>query len=212
MLYGNKDFKPYAPLFPTPSDIPLETTCVTINLPKSPAFIGLWIGVMLQLINAENFVQFNDGISRETTAEIFENSLFDSLTESESACEIVPSPYWDNETDNEISEPETIQTWYGQVTDWLAPVDELNFEQNFALWALTGFVAYAAGIGSAIFFRTTAKQFIIAIEAGDIPELIRIVVDSAEFNIDTTNQTGIINVPVLAGDGEHDIYVIKGEL
>lgn len=129
-------------------------------------------------------------------------------------CQIVPSPYWDDETDNEISLPESEQPWYGSVTDWLAPADELDFTQNIALWALTGFVAYAAGVGSAIFFRTTAKRFIIAIEAGEVAEIIRIVVDAAEFNIDTTGFEGqIIEQEVIADPEleEHDIYVIKGE-
>lgn len=127
----------------------------------------------------------------------------------------VPSPFWDNESDNEISLPEDEQTWYGAVTDWLAPVDELDFVQNIALWALTGFVAYAAGVGSAIFFRSTAKRFILALEVGDIPEIIRVVVDSAEFNIDTSGldvgtiiEQEVITDPAIT---EHDIYIMKGE-
>jgi len=213
-LYGNKQYAPYRPLFPTPEEIPMETTCVTISIPSNPAWIGLWIAALLVLCDPDNFQEFEDGISRETTAEIFQDALFDALLLAESACEMIPAPYWDDEEDNEIELPADEQPWYGAVTDWLAPVDELNFEQNIALWVLTGFVAYAGGVGSAIFFRTTAKQFIIAIEAGDLPEIIRIVVDSAEFNIDTTGLEGTIIEQEVFTDPdveEHDIYVIKGE-
>jgi len=213
-IYGTKLYKPFVPLYPTPEEIPLETTCVTISVPANPAWIGLWVGALLVLCEPENFQEFEGGISRETTAEIFREALIDALASAESACELMPSPYWDNATDNEESEPETEQTWYGTVTDWLAPVDELNFEQNAALWVLTGFVAYAAGIGSAIFFRTTAKRFIIAIETTDIAEIIRVVVDAAEFNIDTTDipEGTIIEQEVITDPDvtEHDIYVIKG--
>lgn len=215
-IYGNKIYAPYRPLFPTPEEIPLETTCVTISIPENAAFIGLWIGVLLALCDPENFVQFDGGISTETTAEIFREALIDALVSSESACELMPSPYWDDATDNEESEPETEQVWYGAVTDWLAPVDELNFEQNAALWVLTGFVAYAAGVGAAIFFRTTAKRFIIAIETTDVAEIIRVVVDAAEFGIDTTGVAAgtIIEQEVVTDPDvtEHDIYVIKGEI
>lgn len=214
-MYGDKIYKPYKPLFPTPDDIPLETTCVSISIPQNAAFIGLWIAALLVLTNDENFVQFEGGLSRQTTAEIFRDALFDALTEEVISCQMVRSPYWDNAEDNEIELPASEQTWYGQVTDWLAPSDELDFTQNLALWALTGFVAYAAGVGAAIFFRTTAKQFIIAIEGQDIPELIRIVVDSATYDVDTTGRSGEVIEQICVGDPdleEHDIYVIKGEL
>lgn len=126
----------------------------------------------------------------------------------------IQSPFWDNESDNEISLPADEQVWYGAVTNWLAPADELDFVQNIALWVLTGFVAYAGGIGAAIFFRTTAKRFIVAVEAGDVPEIIRVVVDSAEFRIDTTGFEGeIIELNVIADPEieEHDLYIIKGD-
>jgi len=126
---------------------------------------------------------------------------------------LIPAPYWDDASDNEIEMPSDDQIWYGEVTDWLAPVDSLNFEQNIALWALTGFVAYAAGVGSAIFFRTTAKRFIIAIESADVEQIIRIVIDSASFNAPVPADSGIVEIEVLGDEAitEHDIYIIQGE-
>jgi len=215
-MYGDKIYRPYKQLFPTPEDIPLETTCVSISIPQNPAFIGLWIAALLVLTNEENFVQFDGAISRQTTAEIFRNALFDALTEVTIACELVPSPFWDNKDDNEIELPSDEQTWYGSVADWLAPVDELNFEQNIALWALTGFVAYAATPAAAIFFRTTAKRFIVAVETTDIPELIRVIVGASTYTeqiIDTTDTPNqILELAFVSDDDETDIYIIQGEM
>jgi len=215
-MYGDKIYKPYRPLYPTPDDIPLETTCVTISIPSNAAWIGLWIAALLVLTNEENFVQFDGGISRETTAEIFRNALFDALTEDAISCELIPAPYWDDENDNEVELPDDEQTWYGSVSDWLAPVDELNFEQNLALWVLTGFVAYAATPAAAIFFRTTAKRFIVAVETTDIPEIIRVIVGASTYSektIDTTDfPNQILELEFVSEDEETDIYIIQGEI
>jgi len=214
-MYGDKIYKPYRPLFPTPDDIPLETTCVTIALPESPAFIGLWIGVLLALIEPENFVQFDGGLSRETTAEIFRNALFDALTEETIACPVMmPTPYWDEETTVDDEAPSDTQVWYGVIEDFLAPIDELDFVENAAVWAITGFVAYSAGIGAAIFFRTVARRFVLAIQVHDVGEVIRVVVDSVNYNIDTAGKSAgdivELEIPVTDPDLEtHDIYVIN---
>lgn len=214
-LYGNKLYKPYRPLYPTPEEIPLETTCVTIALPQNPAFIGLWIAVMLFLCDPENFVEFEDGISRETTAEIFQDALFDALTLETISCPVnMPAPYWDTKTDIDDELPSDEQPWYGFIEDFLAPIDELNFVENAAVWAITGFVAYAAGPGAAIFFRTVARRFVLAVQVDDVGEVIRVVVDAVNYNIDTSGHSAgdIINLDIPVTDDEietHDIYVIN---
>jgi len=215
MVYGDKIYKPYRPLIPTPTDIPLETTCVTIALPESPAFIGLWIGVLLVLCDPANFVQFDGGISPETTAEIFRDALLDALTLEEIACPyLVPAPYWDEESTADDQAESDVQVWYGVIEDFLAPIDELNFVENAAVWAITGFVAYAAGPGAAIFFRTVARRFVIAVQVDDVGEVIRVVVDAVNYNIDTAGSSAgdIIELEIPVTDDEletHDIYVIN---
>jgi len=196
----------------TPDSIPEERFCRSFSIPNSTEWLGIFMGACAVLTDPASWKK-NGTLTPEECAEVAEQWFRDAFF-GLSACDLVPAPFWDDASDNEVELPESEQTWYGEVTDWLAPVDELNFEQNIALWALTGFVAYAGGVGSAIFFRTTAKRFIIAIEAGDVPEIIRVVVDSAEFNIDTTGLEGtiieqeVITVPEVE---EHDIYIIKGE-
>lgn len=214
-IYGNKLYKPYMPLFPTPTDIPLQSTCVTISIPQNPAFIGLWIGVLLFLCDPENFVQFEDGISRETTAEIFHDALLNALTLEEISCPyIVPAPYWDEETTADDEAESDVQTWYGVIEDFLAPIDDLDFIENAAVWGITGFVAYAAGPGAAIFFRTVARRFVLAVQVDDVGEIIRVVVDAVNYNIDTTGHSAgdIIELEIPVTDDElatHDIYVIN---
>lgn len=197
----------------TPNETPEERLCRSFSIPNSPEWLGAFMGACYVLTQEKAWREHGTLTPEECAA--IAQIWFDDAFYGTSACNVlVPAPYWDDAADNEVELPETEQTWYGAVTDWLAPVDELNFEQNIALWALTGFVAYAGGVGSAIFFRTTAKRFIIAIEAGEIAEIIRIVVDAAEFNIDTTGLEGtiieqeVITVPEVE---EHDIYIIRGE-
>lgn len=201
-------------LFICPADFGVSEQCRVLSIPNTQEWLGIFNAALLTLTNVYNYEQLNEtDLTPEQCAERA-MSIYVSYLNND-PCATVPSPFWDNETDNEEQELETVQEWYGYVTDWLAPVEELNFVQNAALWVLTGFVAYAAGLGSAIFFRTTAKRFIVAIEAGDVPELIRLVVDSAEFNIDTTGLEGtIINQEVIVNPDieTHDIYIIKGEL
>jgi len=215
MVYGDKLYKPYKPFYPTPTDIPFETTCVTIAIPENPAFIGLWIGVLLTLCDPDNFVQFDGGISPETTAEIFRDALLDALTLEEISCPyMIPAPYWDEATTADDEAPSDDQMWYGVITDFLAPIDELDFVENAAVWAITAFVAYAAGPGAAIFFRTVARRFVLAVQVDDVGEVIRVIVDAAEYGIDTSGHSAgdIIELAIDVTDPEieeHEIYVIN---
>jgi len=201
-------------LFICPPDMGASEQCRTLQIPNTQEWLGIFNAALLTLANEYNYEQLYDTDLTPAECAAKAMSIYTAYL-SQDPCAVVPSPFWDDATDNEESELESVQTWYGSVTDWLAPVDSLNFVQNAALWVLTGFVAYAAGVGSAIFFRTTAKRFIIALEVGDVPEIIRVVVDSAEFNIDTTGMAEgtLINQEVLADESleEHDIYIMKGE-
>jgi len=200
-------------LFICPLDMGDGDQCRTLAIPNSQQWLGIFNAALLTLANTYNYEQLYD---TDLTPEECAAKAMEVYTAylSGNPCATVPSPYWDDATDNELQELESEQTWYGTVTDWLAPIDELNFEQNIAVWVLTGFVAYAAGVGAAIFFRTTARKFVIAVEGTDIPEIIRIVVDSANYYVDTTGKSGQVIEQIVAGDPdleEHDVYVIKGD-
>lgn len=146
------------------------------------------------------------------------NMLKDLLQIPVSACDEIDTPYWDDATDVEDEASIDDQIWYGTVTDPEAPPDELDFVENALVWIFTGLIALATpelGFAPAIAFNTIAPKFLIAQKAGDVGEIIRIVVDGQEAaRVDTTGRSGeIISTPVY-GDPSldmHQIYVI-GEL
>lgn len=127
--------------------------------------------------------------------------------------ETVPTPYWDDATDLDDETPIDLQEWYGLVTDWTAPIDGLTFVENAAVWAITGFVAYAAGIGAAVTFRTVARNFVLAVQREDAGEAIRVIVNGVqETKIDTTPYAPgeVIEVPIAAETAAdyYDILIV----
>jgi hypothetical protein len=124
------------------------------------------------------------------------------------------TPFWDNDTDVDDSATSELQTWYGFVTDPLAPPGELDFVENFVLWLFTGFVMFSEGVGAAIFFKTNAPKFYIFVRDTNIVELVRIIVDGVQVSSVTTPGTnsGEISVPIVADPSVttgHEIYIVK---
>lgn len=169
--------------------------------------------MLLTGTNEYNYEQVNetDLTPAETAAicyGIYEQWLQSTCSEG-AEC---PTPYWDEPQDVEDSEPAETQTWYGEVDDPEAPAGELTFVENATIWVFTGFVAYAAGVGAAIFFHTIAEKWVLAWRRGDVGEVIRVIIDGAEYGtVDTTSASvgDIVEFPVLAGAGEHDILIVK---
>lgn len=131
----------------------------------------------------------------------------------------VPAPFWDDETDvDDEAKPED-QTWYGEVTNPTAPADELTFVENAVIWILTGFVAFAllpsgpGSIAGGLFFRTVATRFTLAFNRGDVREVIRVVIDAADYTeVDTGGMSvgDIIEIKIdgLADLPKHDILLV----
>jgi len=125
-----------------------------------------------------------------------------------------PAPFWDNAEDVDDSFPPDSEDWYGEVTNPTAPADELTFVENAAIWTFTGFVAYAAGIGAAIAYRTIAPRFVLAWKRGDLGEIIRVVIDAADYaevDTSTVSEGEIITLNVLPDPDleTHDILLVK---
>jgi len=175
----------------------------------NPAWQKVLLGACMQLLNPATWQGTNEekalAITRAETLRLM-------LTES---LDSVPTPFWDEAQDLDDEEPAATQTWYGEVTDPDAPADELDFIENAAIWVITGFIAYAGQIGGAVFFNTIAPRFVLAWKRGDIGEVIRVVIDAADYGtVDTgTVAVGeIIELEVLPTDQEaesHDIMLIK---
>jgi len=202
-------------LFICPPDFGVSEQCRVLSIPNTQQWLGIFNAALLTLTNVYNYEQLNEtDLTPEQCAERA-MSIYVSYLNND-PCATVPSPFWDSRTTNEEQELESEQSWYGVVSDWLAPVESLNFVQNAALWVLTGFVAYAATPAAAIYFRTTAKRFIVAIETTDIPELIRVIVGASTYTektIDTTDfPNEILEIEFVSEDDETDIYIIQGEM
>lgn len=146
------------------------------------------------------------------------NNLLVALQTPVTPPEDVPAPYWDDSDDVDDSLPADAQPWYGTVSDPEAPPAELDFVENAAIWALTGFLAVATwevGFAPAILFHTIAPKFVLATKRGDLGEIIRILVDGEEAaRVDTSSAApgDIIRTPIVADPAitsGHDIAIIQ---
>lgn len=181
-----------------------------VYLPDDPLWIGLFDGLFGSLTVPEQWRQTGD-LDEEEMALVW---LAIYLDQRDGEYDF-PTPFWDEASDLEDELPADAQIWYGEVTDPDAPPDELEFVENAAIWAITGFIAYAGQIGGAIFFNTIAPRFVLAWKRGDIGEVIRVVIDAADYGtVDTSTVSvgEIIQLNVLPEDQElssHDITLIK---
>jgi len=213
-MYGEKTFGRHVG-FPTPTEIPDESTCLTLMIPADPAWWGIYRGLLLTLNDEENWQQFEGGIEREDAAAaataIYLAAM--ELAEGETCGVNAPAPFWDDAEDVDDELPPDEEIWYGEVSDPEAPPEELTLIDNIAIWALTGFIAYSGQIGAAIFFHTIAPKFVLAFKAGDVGEVIRIVIDAVDYGrVDTTGHAGeIMTTPILPEMSEtgHDIWLVK---
>lgn len=132
--------------------------------------------------------------------------------------EIAPTPFWDDESDVEDSEPADMQPWYGQVSNPEAPAGELDFVESVALWFFTGIVALATfevgGVAPAILFHTTVEKFIILQKRGDVAATIRFVIDGEDAKFVNTAPYApgdIIETPIVtpATGGDHTLMIIE---
>lgn len=147
---------------------------------------------------------------------LFWNSILAAYWD-ESACASAgeyPTPFWDEVQDVDDEEPAETQTWYGEVTNPAAPADELTFQENVAIWAITGFIVYSGQIGAAIAFNTLARRWVFAFRKGDVREIFRVVVDAADageidtddYAVDELIEMDIVGDPA---NETHDILIIR---
>lgn len=167
-------------------------------------------------MNRWNWEQVNDtDLTADECAAFCYQAYIDYLASSGCVVEItVPTPFWDDETDLGDQAPEDEQAWYGEVTDPDAPPDEITFVENVAIWTIAGFLAYSGNIGAAVFFTTIAPRFVLAWRRGDVGELIRVVVDAADYGtVDTTPyaEGDIITMDIVADPdlSTHAMYLMK---
>jgi len=198
--------------FPTPGDIPETLGCRPFSIPSDPVWFALLMGAVIPLGVEENWYAWGDLTPAEAAAAWQE--LIDAAYEGEcgSGEAEFPTPFWDEVTDVEDSEPAETEPWYGYVTDPDADPAELTFVESAAIWGITGFIAYSGDVGAALYFNTIAPSFVLAWRAADVGEIIRVVVDAVDYAyIDTDGLEGeLIELAIQPDEAEsHDIYVIK---
>lgn len=197
----------------TPDSVPDERICRSFSIPNDAAWLGVFMGALVPLLQESAWRQFGT-MTPDECAAVWQDIFF-SFEEAACAPD-VETPYWDDETDVGESAAADVQTWYGQVSDVLAPPDGLDFAENAAIWIFAGFLATSGDIGATIAFLTIAPKFVLAWKRGDVAELFRIVVDSADVTtIDTSSYSvgDVITLNVI-GDPDldtHQIYIIKQE-
>lgn len=199
----------------TPPDLPVGVTVRKLEIPASKEWLGIFNSALLTLVHSWVYEQVYD---TDLTPEVVADKcreIFDKYLISTDTPETMPTPFWDDTVDVDDEEPTDTQVWYGEVSSFLAPIDDLDFAQNAAIWGITGFVAYAAGIAPAIAFRTVARNFVLAVQREDVGEAIRVVVNGVqETRVDTTPYAvgEIIEVPIAVETEAafYDITIIGG--
>lgn len=215
--YPNQDNFP-SPSFqravPLPSVAPDDepTTLVEYNF----AWVEYLMGAVSQLLLYSTW----EGTDDEKTEAVNQAAILKDLLQLPVDVDRrIQTPFWDEDTTVDDTEERDEQEWYGQVEDAFAPADELTFVEDATIWLLTGFVAVASAptlggaAAAAIFFRTTAKRFILAFHRGDIKEQIRVIIDGADYGMVETGAVepgGLIELSVdgLADTPDHDIYLV----
>lgn len=211
-MFGTKLFPQLG--YPTPTTIPTETTCLTLNIPASDEWWAIVVGVLYTLILEWNWQQLEGGIDRDEAAARFQLMLEDALefASTHNTCQVsdVPTPYWDedSEVDDEATPEE--QIWYGEVEDpTVVPTTE-TFQERAEDFAFAGLLAISGLPGAAVSFLTIAPRFRLAFKQANIGNIIRVFVDANEAaTIVDTGDDSVIEVPIIA-DPElesHQIYI-----
>lgn len=218
-MFGTKLFTGVG--YPTPVSIPEETTCLTLQVPANEAWWAVVTGLLTTMAMEFQWQQFEGGLDRDVAAARWQQMVEDALeiAATTNTCGVitVPTPFWDEDSDVDDEADPDIQPWYGSVSDPEAAPAELDFVENAAIWAFTGFLAVATieiGAAPAILFNTIAPRFVLATKRGDLGEIIRILVDGEEAaRVDTSSYSAgdVIRTPILADPelSTHEVMIVQ---
>jgi len=176
------------------------------------------MGALEELCSENNWELYGD-VTPENAAIAYRDIIDAALPGTLNECLALsaPTPYWDEDQDVDDDMPADDQIWYGYVEDPEAPAEELTLIEQFAIWGITGFLAYATwevGFAPAILFNTIAPKFVLAFKRGDVGEVIRIIIDANEAaTVDTSSAAvgDVVRVQI-AGDpslATHDVMIVQ---
>jgi hypothetical protein len=224
--FGSKGYKGVG--YPTPTSIPEDTACTTINLPSDSTWSAIFGGLMLTLVDESAWQVFDGGISKAEAAARW-LQIVDEMTDN-TVCPVeTETPFWDDESgddaDDEMVQDE--QDWYGQ---W----DGETFVESLAYWAVTAFLATGISEGAAIKFITPLRTFRLTLKKNPHGAKLLVLMDSNIFQLvdlfSASDQVAYVDIVspgstlMLVHSGEHNddatpdangnytIDIIKGQL
>ena len=202
-------------LTPDTEDAAADLICRRFFVPDTPAFRESVSGALLELTYAWNW-ELDGSMTPEEAAAIMLTMYNDYALAAGCATAETPTPFWDTADDLDDENTPAAQGWYGYVDQAEGDPETLTFFENAAIWTLTGLLAISGNVGAAILFNTTAPRFHLAVRAGDVGEIIRILFDNEEkARIDTSDYDAgeVIRVPIVGDPAEttHDLLIIKVE-
>jgi len=202
----------------TPDEAPEALLCRAFSLPNNAEWLGNFTGALGELTYEENWEKYG-ALTPEETALAYRDLISAANMGSLGECPTrsAPTPYWDEDQDVDDEMPEDDQIWYGYVEDPTAPAEELTLIEQFAIWGMTGFIAFASwevGFAPAILFNTIAPKFVLAFKRGDVGEVIRIIVNANEAaTVDTTPyaEGDVVRVQIAGNpeDETHDVLIVQ---
>lgn len=188
--------------YPTPNDTPEEQGCFTFRFPNSADYTGALLGALQPLTKAYNWYQWGVMTPQEA-ADAWYDIIADAEAQNyEAICDPgIPTPYWDDVTDLDDSEPPQEQQWYG--------IFDGTFQETIENFVIAGFIAYSGQVGAAVTFLTLAPQFRLAWKTGDLGGIIRVIIDGADAGTVNTFATeeGVLERDYV-GDPDEDEHRI----
>ena len=200
-------------LTPDTEDALADLVCRRILVPDSPAFRESVNGALLELTYSWNWEQYGTMTPEEAASAMLE-IYNDYMLNGECTSSEIPTPFWDSGDDLDDEAPPATESWYGYVDDVDASPETIGFFESVSIWAITGLLAISGNVGAAILFNTTAPRFHLAMRAGDVGEIIRILFDAEEkARIDTSEYDAgeVIRVPIIGDESlsTHQLIIIK---
>jgi hypothetical protein len=203
----------------TPSSLPTERVCKSIEIPNTREWLGIFDKLLLAGADSWKWQQLPDGaVTVEETIAFWQTVLaaFWDNPACATGSDLIPTPFWDDVTDTDDEATPALQPWYGYVTNPDLPADELTFVEDAAIWAFTGLLAVSGTPAAAILFHTTAPSFVLAMRGDDLGEVIRVVLDAEDAaEVTTTGDPDELVELSLYPDpslSTHDILVILREV
>ena len=200
-------------LTPDSADALADLVCKRVFVPDSQPFRESVNGALLELTYAWNWEQFGS-MTPEETADAMRDIYDEYMLNGDCVSSDLPTPFWDTPDDLDDEASPATESWYGYVDNPEGDPATIGFFESAAIWTITGLLAISGNVGAAIAFHTIAPRFHLAIQRGDVGEIIRILFDDEEkARVNTASYApgDVIRVPIVGDEtlSTHTLMIIK---